>query len=111
MRWLEENVECQPFFLYVDTFDPHEPWDPPQWYVDLYDPGYQGEEVIYPQYAPCDFLSEAEVKHCRALYAGEVTMVDAWVGKLLNRLDDLGLREDTRSSSPPTTGSITASTG
>jgi arylsulfatase A-like enzyme len=95
MRWLEENVECQPFFLYVDTFDPHEPWDPPQWYVDLYDPGYQGEEVIYPQYAPCDYLSEAELKHCRALYAGEVTMVDAWVGKLLNRLDDLGLRDDT----------------
>jgi arylsulfatase A-like enzyme len=95
MRWLEENLESQPFFLYVDTFDPHEPWDPPQWYVDLYDPGYQGEEVIYPQYAPCDYLSEAELKHCRALYAGEVTMVDAWVGKLLNRLDDLGLRDDT----------------
>lgn len=95
MQWLEENLDCQPFLLYVDTFDPHEPWDPPQWYVDLYDPGYRGEEVIYPQYAPCDFLSEAELKHCRALYAGEVTLVDAWVGKLLGRLDDLGLRDDT----------------
>jgi len=95
MEWLEENVEGQPFLLYVDTFDPHEPWDPPQWYVDLYDPGYEGEEVIYPQYAPCDYLSQAELKHCRALYAGEVTMVDAWVGKLLRRIDELGLREDT----------------
>ncbi|MBE9566802.1 MAG: sulfatase, partial [Proteobacteria bacterium] len=94
-EWLEENLESQPFLLYVDTFDPHEPWDPPQSYVDLYDPGYEGEEVIYPEYAPCDFLSEAELKHVRALYAGEVTLVDTWVGKLLARLDELGLREDT----------------
>ena len=93
--WLEENVDSQPFLLYVDTFDPHEPWDPPKWYVDLYDPGYQGEEVIYPQYAACDFLSEAELKHVRALYAGEVSLVDAWIGKLLARIDDLGLRDDT----------------
>lgn len=94
-RWLEENRNEGPFLLYVDTFDPHEPWDPPQWYVDLYDPSYQGEEVIYPLYAPCDFLSESELKHVRALYAGEVTMVDRWVGRLLDRIDDLGLRDDT----------------
>jgi len=95
MAWLEDNVGCQPFLLYVDTFDPHEPWDPPRWYVDLYDPGYEGEEVIYPRYAPCDFLSEAELRRVRALYAGEVTLVDAWVGRLLQRVDELGLREDT----------------
>jgi len=95
MTWLERNLGCQPFLLYVDTFDPHEPWDPPHWYVDLYDPGYEGEEVIYPKYAPCDFLSEAELKHVRALYAGEVTLVDTWVGRLLARIDDLGLRDDT----------------
>jgi len=95
MRWLEENRDCQPFLLYVDTFDPHEPWDPPRWYVDLYDPGYRGEEVIYPCYAPSDFLTEAELRHLRALYAGEVTMVDRWVGLLLNRVDELGLRDST----------------
>ncbi len=95
MRWLEENAREGPFFLYIDTFDPHEPWDPPKWYVDLYDPGYEGEEVIYPNYAPSGFLTEAEIKHCRALYAGEATMVDAWVGKLLARVDELGLRDDT----------------
>ncbi len=93
--WLEENLDSQPFLLYVDTFDPHEPWDPPKWYVDQYDPGYQGEEVIYPRYAPCDFLSEAELKHVRALYAGEVSLVDTWIGKLLARVDELGLRDNT----------------
>ncbi len=94
-QWLEENLESQPFLLYVDTFDPHEPWDPPQRYVDLYDPGYEGEEVIYPRYGPCDYLSDAELKHMRALYAGEATLVDRWVGTLLGRIDELGLRENT----------------
>jgi len=94
-EWLEDNWQQGPFLLYVDTFDPHEPWDPPAWYVDLYDPGYQGEEVIYPRYAPCDFLSEAELNHVRALYAGEVTLVDTWVGRFLDRMDQLGLRDDT----------------
>jgi arylsulfatase A-like enzyme len=93
--WLENNRRCGKFFLYVDTFDPHEPWDPPRHYVDLYDPGYTGEEVVYPRYDLCDYLTPAEVKHVRALYAGECTLVDRWVGHLLARIDDLGLRDDT----------------
>jgi len=92
--WLERNYE-NPFFLYVDTFDPHEPWDPPQYYVDLYDPEYEGEEVTYPLYDKCDFLTESELNHCRALYAGEATLVDRWVGKLLERAESLGLMSNT----------------
>ena len=94
-NWLDRNHKRDKFFLYVDTFDPHEPWDPPKKYVDMYDPGYDGEEVIYPLYAPCAFLSDPEMVHVKALYAGEVTMVDTWVGKLLAKIEELGLLEDT----------------
>ena len=90
-RWLERNRKHERFFLHVDTFDPHEPWDPPKWYVDLYDPGYEGEEVTYPVYGPCDYLTPEELKHVRALYAGEATMVDHWIGYLLGRVKALGL--------------------
>lgn len=92
--WLERNYK-DPFFLYVDTFDPHEPWDPPQYYVDLYDPDYDGEEVIYPSYDRCDFLTETELRHCKALYNGEATMVDRAVGDLLERAESLGLMSNT----------------
>jgi len=92
--WLEENYK-HPFFLYIDTFDPHEPWDPPKYYVDLYDAGYEGEEVIYPRYDKCDYLTESELKHCKALYDGEVTLVDRWVGLLLDRVKSLGLLKNT----------------
>ncbi len=94
-EWLEMNYKQENFFLYVDTFDPHEPWDAPQWYVDMYNPGYTGEVVDYPLYAPVDFLSDSELKHCRALYAGEVTLVDRWVGRVFQKIEDLGLLDDT----------------
>jgi len=96
VRWLEENASQGPFFLWVDIFDPHEPWDPPRHYVDLYDKDYHGEEVIYPRYGFWEeFLTPEELRHCRALYAAEATMVDHWVGWLLDRVDALGLRNNT----------------
>jgi len=94
--WLEENNgRSEPFFLYVHAFDVHEPWDPPQYYVDLYDPGYEGESVILPRYDRCSYLSPQELRHCRALYAGEISLVDRWLGKLLDRVNELGLGDDT----------------
>jgi arylsulfatase A-like enzyme len=91
MQCLEENQREDKLFLLVDCFDPHEPWDPPRHYVDLYDPGYEGREVIFPPYGPATHLSEAELKHMRALYAGEVTMVDRWLGRFLDKARSLGL--------------------
>ena len=94
-KWLQRNYENEKFFLWIDTFDPHEPWDAPKWYVEEYDPGYEGEEVIYPVYGKCDYLTKAELKHIRALYAAEVTLVDRWVGMLLQKIEDLGLFDNT----------------
>ena len=83
-KWLEKNYRKK-FFLYVDAFDPHEPWDPPHYYVDFYDQGYQGEEVIYPVYGPSDYLTEREMRHIRAHYAAEVTLVDREISRCRRR--------------------------
>ena len=93
--WLEANHTHEKFFLYIDTFDPHEPWDPPAHYVNMYNPGYTGEVIDHPIYDYCDYLSAEEIKHTRALYAGEVTLMDTWVGHLLEKVANLGLWEDT----------------
>lgn len=94
--WLETNHDQHDnFFLYIHSFDVHEPWDPPHYYVERYDPGYDGEEVILPRYDRCDYLTEAEMNHCRALYAGEIGLVDRWFGMLLGCIDHLGLRNNT----------------
>ena len=94
-RWLERHYK-EPFFLYVDTWDPHEPWDPPDYYTELYMPDYDGRR-FYPAYAKYRDagLTEEEVAIAHATYCGEVTMVDRWVGHLLSKLDVLGLAEST----------------
>ena len=95
--WLDHAAgDLDRFFLHLDLFDPHEPWDAPQQYLDLYDPGYTGADVLYPHYGFADeFLSPRELQHARARYMAESTLVDHCVGVLLDKLDDLGLTEDT----------------
>jgi arylsulfatase A-like enzyme len=97
MRWIEENHEgAEKFFLWLDAFDPHEPWDPPLEYREMYDPGYEGREFIVGKAGnPLEYMTERELKHTRALYAGEVTMVDKWFGKFIAKVKDLGLYENT----------------
>jgi len=85
----------EPFFLVVDSFDPHEPWDPPQSYIDLYGGGYEGGEPITPNYGKSEYLTERELERMRSLYAAEVTMTDEWFGRFMRKMEDLGLLENT----------------
>ncbi len=95
-RWLESQYRAsQPFFLLVDTFDPHEPWNPPRYYIDMYDADYDGDELFEPAYEPADYATEREIKHMRCMYAGEVSLVDRWIGYLLEAIRRLGMEDDT----------------
>ncbi len=94
-EYLEVARETQPFFLVVDSFDPHEPWDPPKKYVDLYDEGYRGGEPVVPNYSDDGWIEGRQLERMRALYAAEVTMTDRWLGNFLNRVSDLGLMDST----------------
>jgi arylsulfatase A-like enzyme len=94
-EFLEAAKEGQPFLLVVDSYDPHEPWDPPEEYVALYDEGYDGPEPYLPVYGPRSYLTERELKRMRALYAAEVTMADRWLGHFLEKMSDLKLSENT----------------
>ncbi len=93
--YLEEAVEEQPFFLTVDCFDPHEPWDPPQKYVDLYAGDYEGPEPIVPNYSSDGWISPSELERMKNLYAAEVTMADRWFGEFMDKMESLGLMDNT----------------
>lgn len=97
IEWLEKNHTRDDFFLWIDTFDPHEPWDPPQHYVDMYDPGFTGRIFEAPSYGIRTEMgiTDRELQHIRARYAGEVTMVDTWFGRLLETLENLGIADET----------------
>jgi len=98
-RWLEDNRRRDNFFLWMDCFDPHEPWDPPAHYVEMYDETFRevgdlnilfGWETFGGSELPAEQLARV-----RAHYAGEVTMVDRWFGRMLDTLDAVGLTENT----------------
>ena len=85
----------RPLALFVDSYQPHEPWTPPRSYSDLYgDPSYYGPEPATPRYGRVDsWLRPDEMKlvleRMRVLYAAEVTMTDHWLGVFLERVERL----------------------
>ena len=95
-QWLEDNACNAPFMLWVEAFDPHEPWDPPRSYADVYCPEYEGKDFVMPgaglERGP---MTDREIERTKALYYGEVSFVDKWVGALLEKIDALKLRDDT----------------
>lgn len=93
-RWLEENCAAGPFFLWVDFFDPHEPWDPPEYLVRRYDPDYTGTPMIHPNYGRSGDYTEAELRNLRAHYCAEAELIDRYLGRVLQKVDDLGLWDD-----------------
>lgn len=100
INYLETSDRTKPFFLWIESFDPHEPYDPPSVYdPDLkcpYDPDYKGKDIILPPPGPVEGeYTERELHHIRMLYAEKITMVDKWIGKLLDRIRELGLYENT----------------
>ncbi|MDO8684485.1 MAG: sulfatase [Armatimonadota bacterium] len=94
IKWLDDITKHRKdnLFLWVDCFDPHEAWNPPAPFHDMYDPDYTGQDLIDPIPGPIEgYLTPRELEHILALYAGNVSWVDKWVGILLDHIRDLGL--------------------
>ena len=94
-NWLERNQDAEKFFLVVDSFDPHEPWDPPESYRKLYDPDDDTIDFLASLYGRPDLLTPRVLKRLRVNYAGEVTLVDRWFGYLFEKMKYLGLIDNT----------------
>ena len=95
-QWLQRHYK-EDFFLYIDTWDPHEPWDAPAYYTERYWPGYDGEASypIYGFWQDTPGFTEEMVRKAHAAYCGELTMVDTWIGRLLRTVENMGLMENT----------------
>ena len=93
--WVRSYTLDKPFYLHVEVFDPHEPWDPPAEFAQVYEPGY-GDRLdgcLAPIHV--DGLADATLANVRAAYAGEATLVDKWTGHLLDALRETGRMDDT----------------
>ena len=111
----EERAADTPFFLWVNFFDPHHPFSAPQEYLDRYDPatlpipiGYTGELESKPEIQrqasqksygghAAGFLehSAAQIQEIIAAYYAMISLIDDEVARILERLQALGLDENT----------------
>lgn len=104
--WIDERTHSgneDSFFLFVDEFDPHWPLDPPEPYRSMYvtdrrlldlDPN---DDRVSPFYSGGDVAeySREHLAWLNAEYAGKVTMVDHYLGRLFECIGRNGLWDDT----------------
>ena len=96
-EWLDhelgaERAPEERALLVVDEFDPHEPFDTPEPWASRYDPDWEGERLIWPPYATDDGdavagSTEREGRHLRAQYGAKLSMIDHWLGRILDVID------------------------
>jgi len=93
-RIAEGVAEKEQLFFWVDSFDPHEPWNPPAPYDRMYtDPDYDGKRLIEANYTTENYMTDKELAYLKGMYAGEVTLVDRWFGHFIDTLRSTGLIE------------------
>ncbi|MFB6135614.1 MAG: sulfatase-like hydrolase/transferase [Halobacteriaceae archaeon] len=99
--WVAENREWDEWLCYVDSFDVHEPIHCPEPYASMYtdeDPS-DVDLPVWPYWGDVDTgqaaLTDRQLEFVKAQFAGKVTMVDRWFGKVLDELDAQGAWEDT----------------
>ena len=96
VEFIKDTKSSENTFSIIDEFDPHEPWDPPQKYLNLYvDRSYSGAKIIQPIYSEnLKSITEEELKFLKASYSGEVSMCDHWFGWFINELKAMELYEE-----------------
>jgi len=102
--WLAEPPG-RPFFWFVNLMECHSPFLPPRPYNDLsvverISAGrdamrYQTAAGIYEVCAGDEDLPPAARRRVRHLYGRSIRQLDDWLGRVLNRLADRGMLDDT----------------
>ncbi|MFS0726680.1 sulfatase [Paenibacillus sp. 1P07SE] len=83
------------WFVQIETFDPHEPFFSSEKYKALYPHSYDGPLFDWPPYGRTEGHSPEQIEHIRYEYAALLSMCDAYLGQVLDTMDELGLWEDT----------------
>jgi iduronate 2-sulfatase len=108
IRLLEEHKD-KPFFIGAGFYKPHCPWVTPKKYFDLYPmdpislpPITSQTRDDYPPLAlastrpwPYFGVTPDQARECKRAYYAAISFVDAQIGRVLDAVDRLGLRQNT----------------
>ncbi|MBM3560643.1 MAG: sulfatase, partial [Alphaproteobacteria bacterium] len=94
LEFLEINRTAKNWFLQIETFDPHEPFDVPAEFREDYKTNYRGPLFDFPPYARVTEMPDA-VAEVRANYAATLAHCDRQFGRVLEFFDRHDLWSDT----------------
>ena len=94
LEFLDKNSNSDNWFLQLEVFDPHEPFFAPDSFRKLYPDGYTGPHFDWPNYKRVSESPE-EVEHAKNEYRALLSFCDYNLGRVLDKMDELGLWEDT----------------
>ncbi|HSK18802.1 MAG TPA: sulfatase [Longimicrobiales bacterium] len=93
LGWLDERDESRPFFAFLNYFDAHAPYLPPEPYASQYAPGPRGNPMQLD--IPGWTWTPEEVRAEQDAYEGAIAYLDAQLGVLFDELDARGLLDET----------------
>ena len=97
----------EPFFLFLRHMDPHAPYLPPAPFERMFysgdelDPDNESMEPVMAFKPFCDFFAQwmppgiRDAEYVVAQYDGAIAYMDAAIQRILTRIDELGLTDDT----------------
>jgi arylsulfatase A-like enzyme len=94
IKFLEDNKDEDNWFLQIETFDPHEPFDVPEEFIKLYEEYFDRPFFNSPPYGVVN-EDEGLVQHAQALYAALTSMCDRNLGRVLDFMDQHDMWKDT----------------
>jgi len=94
MEWLETASADGKFLLWIDVMCPHQPWDPPAQFLNLYPWNEQGDRVFSPKTGYASTYPGADLDNMRSLYKASVSQLDHWIGQLHEHLCRTGAWDD-----------------
>jgi len=93
--WLEQKRDKnKPFFMYVCSHEPHTPIAPPASFSEPYENDSIDALEKNVKYGGVK-RPEKDISKNKSAYYGTVTQLDAAFGRLMQKLEDLGLEENT----------------
>jgi len=94
-QWLEHKRDKnKPFFMYVSTHEPHTPIAPPASFSKAYENDSIDVLEKKVKYGGVK-RPEKDISRNKSAYYGTVTQLDEAFGRLMQKLKDLGLEENT----------------
>ena len=94
VEWMKNNEGADDYVLWIEGFDPHEPFDCAPEYLEMYNDQWDGARNHWTSYNWTDEYSPEALQHLRNQYAGTLTQADEYLGRLFDEMERQGTFDD-----------------